>query len=156
MSGVGLQYQFVDMAELQLRIDRMANLDMRGLMDTIGAEVASQTQRRIRDEKTTPKGEAWAPWSERYAKTRTAGQSLLENEGHLLQSITHVVELGGKEVDVGSNLIYARIQNDGGAKVGRPGLPAREYLGLSVSNRMDIVQVTSSWLDHHLIGGLVQ
>lgn len=156
MSGVGLQFQFVDMAALQLRIDRMANLDTRGLMDAIGTEVVSQTVHRIREEKTSPQGEAWAAWSDRYAKTRTAGQSLLESEGHLIQSMTHLVELAGKEVDIGSNLIYARIQNDGGAKVGKPGLPAREYLGLSNANRMDIVKVCSAWLDGHLMGGVLQ
>lgn len=155
MSGVGLVLDFVDMAALQLRIDAMQHLDTRGLMDLVGTEVVTQTQRRIHDEKTSPRGEAWAPWSDRYAKTRTAGQSLLESEGHLVSSMTHVVELQGKSVDIGSNLIYAAMQNFGGAKIGKPGFPAREYLGMSEANRLDVAQVASAWLDKHFMKGSI-
>lgn len=150
MSGVGIQWQMVDLLALQLRIDAIAHMDTRGMMDAIGAEVATQTKRRIGEEKTSPDGQAWPQWSERYAATRHAGQSLLQSEGHLLDSITHVVELGGKDVDIGSNLVYARIHQFGGAKVGKPGLPARPYLGISAENRQDIHSVASHWLDAHL------
>lgn len=150
MSGVGIQWHLPDLAALQLRIDALAHMDTRQMMDAIGHEVETQTKRRIAEEKTSPKGEAWPAWSERYAATRHAGQSLLQNEGHLLDSITHVVELTGKDVEIGSNLVYARIQQFGGAGVGKPGLPARPYLGVSEENRMDIHSVASHWLDHHL------
>ena len=153
MSGVGIQWQFVDMAALNARIDHMANMDMRPLMDAVGAEVETQTKRRIHDEKTTPEGEAWEPWSDRYAKTRTSGQSLLESEGDLVQGITHVVEMQGKEVDIGSNLIYARMMNDGGAAIGKPWMLAREYLGISASNRNDLIGVVNTWLDNHFSSG---
>lgn len=155
MSGVGINWTFGNLPEVQLRIDQILHADMRGLMDSIGAEVVTQTQRRIHDEKTTPKGEPWAPWSDRYAKTRTSGQSLLESEGHFVQSITHIVEGTGKEVDIGSNLVQAKMLNFGGAKIGKPGFPAREWLGLSESNRIDVAMVASKWLDSHLLGGLV-
>jgi phage virion morphogenesis protein len=150
MSGVGMQWQLVDFAELQRRVDAISDMDTRHLMDSIGAEVTTQTQRRISDEKTSPDGVAWPKWSDAYAKTREGGQSLLLNEGDLVRSITHVVELGGREVDVGSNLVYAKIQNFGGAKVGKPNLPAREWLGLSNENKRDVQMVSSDFLDHHL------
>ena len=150
MSGVGIQWAIADFEALQRRIDAMAHLDTRELMDSIGTEVATQTKRRISDEKTSPSGEAWAAWSDRYAATRGDGQSLLQSENHLLDSITHLVELAGKEVDVGSNMVYAAIQNFGGAEVGKPELPAREYVGLSAENRMDVMMVASDWLDRHL------
>lgn len=151
-----MEWAIVDFAALQRRVDAMAHLDTRELMDSIGAEVATQTKRRIGEEKTSPEGQSWPAWSDAYAATRTGGQSLLQNENHLLDSITHVVELQGKEVDVGSNLVYAKIQNYGGAGVGKPNLPAREYLGLSAENRMDVHQVASDWLDSWLLRTVIQ
>lgn len=152
MSGVGLQWSLPDLAQAQRRVDAVMHMSTRELMDSIGAEVESQTRRRISDEKTSPAGVPWPQWSDAYAATRHSGQSLLQAEGHLLDSITHVVELTGKDVDIGSNLVYARIQNDGGAEVGKPELPAREYVGLSSENRLDVAHVASDWLDHHLQG----
>lgn len=154
MSGVGMQWQMLDLVALQLRINAIERMDTRQMMDAIGHEVETQTKRRIADEKTSPQGEAWAPWSERYAAKRHAGQSLLESEGHLRDSITHVVEMSGKDVEIGSNLVYARIHQEGGAKVGKPGLLPRPYLGVSAENRMDIHSVASHWLDAHLVGTL--
>ena len=156
MSGVGLHFDVRGLSSVQSRLDGMLHGSKHGLMDSIGAEVVSQTVHRIRFEKATPQGEAWAPWSDRYAKTRTAGQSLLESEGHLVQSMTHVVLLDGEGVDVGSNLIYARMLNDGGEEIGKPGFPARQYLGFSQSNKQDIAQVAADWLDAQWSGGTLQ
>ena len=41
-------------------------------------------------------GKAWAKWSERYGRTRNSGQSLLQSEGDLLDSIQYLVN--GEEV----------------------------------------------------------
>jgi len=152
VSGVGLQFSLDHLADVQRHVSAVIDMDKRELMDSLGAEAVTQIQRRIQDEKTTPQGVAWPAWSESYAATRHAGHSLLQSENHLLQSMTHVVEMTGKDVDVGTNLIYAAIQNFGGAGVGKPGLPAREYLGLSQENRMDLAAVASDWLDQHLQG----
>jgi phage virion morphogenesis protein len=154
VSGVGLHWSLDHLADVQRRVSAVIDMDKRELMDSLGAEAVTQIQRRIQDEKTTPQGVAWPAWSERYAATRHAGHSLLQSENHLLQSMTHVVEMTGKDVDVGSNLIYAAIQNFGGAEVGKPQLPAREFLGLSEENRMDLAMVASDWLDQHLQGRL--
>jgi len=152
VSGVGLQWSLDHFADVQRRVSAVIDMDKRELMDSLGAEAVTQIQRRISDEKTSPDGVAWPSWSEAYAATRHAGHSLLQSENHLLQSMTHLVELTGKDVDVGSNLVYAAIQNFGGAEVGKPGLPAREFLGLSEENRMDLAMVASDWLDQHLQG----
>jgi phage gpG-like protein len=152
VSGVGLQFSLDGFAEVQRRVNAVINMDKRQLMDSLGAEAVTQIQRRITDEKTSPEGAAWPKWSDAYAATRHVGQSLLVSEHHLLQSMTHLVELTGKDVDVGSNLVYAAIQNFGGAEVGKPQLPAREFLGLSEENRTDLAMVASDWLDQHLQG----
>lgn len=154
MSGVGLQWGFEYEATLQQHVDRMLHLDKRGLLDAVGAEVESQVRRRIASEKTGPDGKPWAAWSPRYAKTRHGGQSLLQSEGHLLDSITYVVGIDGSFVDVGSNLVYAAIQNFGGAKVGKPNLPARPYLGFSTENTTDLRSVIAKWLESHWLQGM--
>ena len=106
---------------------------MAELLESVGALVESQTRRRIQEEKTGPDGEAWAEWSERYARTRHGGQSLLQGEGDLLDSIQYLVS--GDTVEIGSNLIYAGVQQEGYAK---KNLPARPYLGLSPENEAEL------------------
>lgn len=153
MSGVGLRWEMPQAGALQQHIDRMLHMDKHGLLDAVGAEVESQVRRRISAEKTAPDGKPWAAWSPQYAKTRHAGQSLLQSEGHLLDSITYVVAVDGSFVDVGSNLVYAAIQNCGGAKVGKPNLPARPYLGFSDDNQDDLRGVIVKWLEENWMRG---
>ncbi|MBU2713731.1 phage virion morphogenesis protein [Zooshikella sp. WH53] len=57
------------------------------LLDTLGATVESQTRRRIEEEQTAPDGSPWPTWSSGYAATRHGNQSLLQNEGHLVDSL---------------------------------------------------------------------
>lgn len=116
------------------------------LLEDVGAEVESQTRRRIQSEKTAPDGEAWDPWSERYALTRHGGQSLLQGEGALLDSIQHLVD--SNEAVIGSNMVYARAQNEGNPD---QNLPAREYLGLSPENIRDVDDVMNDWLKRRLM-----
>lgn len=120
------------------------------LLEAVGAEVESQTHRRLRDEKESPDGEPWADWSENYAATRHGGHSLLMGEGSLDESIQFVAS--PDQVEVGTNLIYAAIQQFGGEEVGQP-IPARPYLGLSDENREDLLDVLTDWAEQQ-IGGV--
>ncbi len=132
---------------LELALERMKKLSAfrrLGMFEILGSEVESQTKRRISDEKSYPaSGLPWLPWSPAYAETRHAGRSLLQNEGPLLESIQHVA--GSDAVETGSNLVYAAIHQFGGAAVGKPGLPAREYLGLSPENISDLDDLLSQF-----------
>lgn len=128
MSGAGLQYDFSAIEQLQRRIDEIAGFDRRHLLDIAGATVESQTRRRITEDKESPDGTRWPAWSERYAKTRHAGHSLLEGEGDLVDSIGYVVYFDGSAVEVGSNLVYFATHNFGDED---RNIPARESLGLS-------------------------
>ena len=114
------------------------------LMDAAGSVLDSSTQRRINAEKTTPDGDRWPGWSEAYGQTRRAGHSLLVSDQYLLESIQHVAT--AREVQVGSNWPYAAIHQFGGADVGRPGLPARPYLGLSDDDRTEITDLAEAFL----------
>ena len=103
------------------------------LLESIGAMVESQTRQRIQEDKTGPDGKAWPKWSERYGKTRNSGQSLLQNEGDLLDSIQYLVN--GKEVEIGSNLVYAATHQYGDEA---RSIPARTFLGLSDENEREL------------------
>ena len=109
MAGTRIEVDLRGLVRVQGRIDKLARLDRAALLDGIGAEVESQTRRRLEEEKTAPDGEPWELWSDRYQRTRHGGHSLLVGEGDLLDSIQY--QVAGDEVEVGSNLVYAAIGN---------------------------------------------
>ncbi len=121
----------------------MINIDV--LEGKAAAVIESQTRRRISDEKTDPDGKAWADWSPAYAKTRHGGHSLLQNTGSLLDDIFHDKQ-GGNWV-VGSSLIYAAIQDQGGDEAaGHADIPARRFVGLSVDNTEELDETLYAYL----------
>lgn len=129
----------------------------RVLLEAVGAIVESQTRRRISDEKTAPDGKKWEEWSEGYAASKhgadaahdphpgalreSQGHSLLELDGGLLDSIQFLIT--GEEVEVGSNLKYARRQN-----------AQRPFLGLSKDNEREVVEIIDDFLDDQIKRGL--
>ena len=150
MAGTALDISLESdsLQRLQERLSRLAALfDGNTLLTALGAEIESQTRRRIADEKTTPAGADWPDWSEDYAATRHSGQSLLQSEGGLLDSIQQLVS--GDTVEVGSNLIYAALHQHGGEPVGID-VPAREWLGLSSDNLDDLHDILTRWTDGQL------
>lgn len=147
MAGVAYTLAAPDLGPV---IDRLARqlarrpAAMAELTDAIGSVVESSTRRRIGEEKTAPDGGRWPGWSEAYGETRHPGQTLLVSRGHLLDSIQAVTT--PREAQVGSNLVYAAIHQFGGADVGRPGLPARPWLGLSDADRAEITDLAEDFL----------
>lgn len=142
MTGVAFE---VDASALHAAIARFAGLrlDDADLLDRVGAVTEGGARRRIDEDKAAPDGSPWAPWSARTAAKRRRGQSLLQKEGDLLDSLGF--ETRGAGVATGSNLVYAAIQQFGGAEVGRPGHPARPYLGLSRDDEQDLADVLERW-----------
>jgi phage virion morphogenesis protein len=142
MAGAFITIDLSGFVKPQQLLARLSDFDKHELLESCGVLVESQTQRRIREEKTDPDGTPWAPWSAAYAKSRHPHQSLLLAEGYLLASITH--DMDGDDavlIHPGSNLKYARALQMGDHQVinvrGRPvkrNLPARRYLGLSSRN----------------------
>jgi len=142
MSGVGIEVDVRGMRRVQSQLRKFANAPIDELMDAVGAELQSQTHERITEDKAGPDGEEWPEWSERYAKTRHAGQSLLEGEGALVESLQWVVEDDGLEF--GTNLIYGAIHQFGGEEVDIP-IDPRPYLGVNDENLDDIEAVIDDW-----------
>jgi phage virion morphogenesis protein len=125
---------------IDARISRLADLDLRDLLEGIGAEGESQTRRRIRDEKFDADGVAWEPWSDHYERTRKSNHSLLINDQDLLDTLSYEVE--SDAVSWGSDQVYAATH-----QFGRGAIPARPFLGLSDSNHDDIEQLVVDFLD---------
>ncbi len=148
--STALKFDLSSIDRLADRINDLGRLNKIGLLDSVFSEIDTQTRRRLRTEKASPDGVPWAAWSEEYAKTRRAGQSKLMSEGNLDDSLAPFIYLDGSGGEFGSNLPYAAIQQFGGAEVGKPGLPAREYLGFSGENLDDIEAVVDNFLEDHV------
>lgn len=128
------------------KIGTIADFNSALFLDELGALVVSQTQRRIRTEKTAPDGSAWKP--------NAAGTSILFASGALDDSMHHVVS--GSAVEVGSGLVYAGIHQHGGTikpvnaeklafsvagnfvMTDEVEMPARPYVGISSENAQEI------------------
>lgn len=119
-----------------------SKVDHEELLGNIGVLVVSQTRERLETTKADPSGNKWVAWSEKYAKKRHSGQSLLSNEGDLIQSIAFNVH--GDELMVGSDLIYAGTHQYGNPK---KNIPQREYLGLSTENEAEIEDELKKYLE---------
>lgn len=112
----------------------------RDLLDLVGGLVASQTRRRLHEEKTGPKGGRWKAWSPDYARTRKSHHSLLINKGYMKDAVTHNLIPGG--VEVGTSVIYGATH-----QFGRGRIPARPFLGLSAENRDEVEATVTDWLE---------
>jgi phage virion morphogenesis protein len=143
MTGVVVE---TDVSVAAAALGRLNDAQLAQLMYEVGALIEDQTKLRIADEKTSPEGAPWAPWSARYAGTRNAKNSrrhsLLVGEGDLRDSIQNFTT--GLEAVVGSNLIYAATHQFGDAA---RNIPARPYLGLSADNRTAIEELVAGRIE---------
>lgn len=140
---------------IQQAVGRMAGAPLEELKEGLGAELESQTRRRIEFEKESPDGIAWPDWSDTYAETRHGGHSLLQGEGDLLDSIQYDVQ--GDQILVGSPMEHAGTMQHGAAqgaygRTSRNGpipwgdVAAREYLGLSIENIDDLLELVEDFI----------
>ncbi|WP_299733996.1 phage virion morphogenesis protein [uncultured Endozoicomonas sp.] len=145
MSGTAMQYDLSAIDQAREQIEKLSDLNKRELLEGLGAELESQTRRRLSSEKTDPDGKAWEPltdkWKARKAEKSSGG--LLDYQGHLIDSIAYQVQ--GNQVEVGSGLIYAAIHQHGGEPVGSA-IPAREYLGISDDNADDLNAIVEDFI----------
>lgn len=146
MNGVSVEVQIVDRgvgAAFTRLIGAMENTTP--VMSVIGKGLVESTRRRFVSQ-TSPDGEAWAPNLPAYRAIKR-NRRILTESGRLANSITH--EAGRDVARVGTNLIYAAIQQFGGTIVPKNAshlvfrlasgivransvtLPARPYLGIS-------------------------
>lgn len=150
MTGVRLTIEPEGLDEAIARLNAITGIGFHhDLLTQAGGIAESGVRQRLDEGKAAPDGTPWAKWSDRYAKTRKSSQSLLVGEGNLTDSIAYEVNAAGTEVAVGSNRIYAAIQQFGGAEVGID-IPARPYLGLSEQDTADILAAINAFVDARL------
>lgn len=126
------------------------------LMESVGDVLVSGTLQRFEDEED-PKGKKWIP----SARAASEGGKTLDNTGRLKDSVDRYAT--PNKVMVGSNLVYARIHQEGGtitpkkakklvftgrggkkAAVDKVTIPARPYLGVS---EQDMEEVRATMAD---------
>ena len=148
MAGTALEIgiRSPELEGLEARIRDLAEglADTEPLMRELGAELETQTRRRIESERTAPDGAPWPEWSDAYARTRHGGHELLQAEGNLLDSIQSLVE--ADLVETGSNLVYAALHQFGGEPVGVD-VEARAYLGIGPDSEAGLDAILGDWAD---------
>lgn len=158
-------------AAISVRIDGPASIeralrgiaarvaDLRPLMEAIGQTLESSAVQRFETE-TAPDGSRWKPSQ----RARESGGKTLTDSARLKQSLTYVAS--ADQVEIGSNVIYAGVHNDGAvirAKNGGrlrfrlPGglgfrsveqviLPKRTFLGVSADDEAEILALGEDYL----------
>jgi phage virion morphogenesis protein len=162
MTGIGIKVT-VDNAAITAALGRLAEKDgglARACLKNIGEMVVRQARAHIRSG-SGPDGQAWAPLNPAYAAGKKGGGILqsMGMAGGLMGSI--VWQLGGAEVEIGSNKVYAAIHQLGGRIVPRNAnalafrlggrlviaravtIPARPYLGMSAADAEAILGVVA-------------
>ncbi len=135
MSGLLVALDIEGLDAVRGRIEGLTRYELADLAFDLGALLESSTKERIATDKKSPDGQSWAPWSEAYGATRGGHHSLLVSDGSLRDSVQSFSS--GREVRVGSNLVYAAIHHFGGEEVDM-NIPARPWLGLSRADEEDI------------------
>lgn len=158
MSGVKLHFE-LDARQAQAALNGLikAGANLTPLMDRIGNYLANETKHRF-ETGAGPDGRAWKP-SRR--ATEQGGKTLVDR-GHLRGSVTH--RAGGNFVEVGSNVIYAAVQQFGATIRAKAGgklifkvgggyrsmdqvtIPARPYLGMSQADPAEIGAIVDGYL----------
>ncbi len=138
--GAAIELRGID--RLNRVLMRLSNVDPQDLMGAMANLVESQTRQRLEEGKMSPDYDAWPSWSDGYRKTRRGNHALLENEGHLVDSIVSIVS--DDDAEVGSNLVYAATHQYGDDA---RGIAQREYLGVNPDDVADLEAALEAWAD---------
>lgn len=146
-------------------LDRLAAgmEDMSKPMDEIGTFIMVTTKRRF-EEGTAPDGSPWAPNSPVTLARKKDPRPLIGESGQLGTQISF--DAGQREVEIGSLMIYGRVQQLGaaqgafGAFIGKDkrgrdhfhhipwgDIPARPFIGLSDEDETGILDIVTEWLE---------
>ncbi len=139
MAGASFKLDFNTLG-LESYINSLARLDLKELLDNIGALVETQTLERF-EAKKDPQGSAWQAWSERYKKSGK-GKDILRNTQRLFDSINYQVK--GNKVEVGTNVVYSATHNYGDKS---RNIPKRQFLGISKNNEKEINTLVKAYIE---------
>jgi phage virion morphogenesis protein len=154
----------IDASEVQDALKRFlaAAEDLAPVFKNIGEYEAEATKQRFRDERD-PDGNVWQALNPLYKETKKGPRILTGQTGDLSRIVWQLASQS--EVEIGSNMIYARIHNEGGTivpksaaalvfsmggqtfKVKSVKIPKRQYLGINDEDRARIEEIIE---DHFL------
>lgn len=126
--------------------------DLTPVMQEIGEALVASTTDRFKAG-VSPEGVPWAPKSPatlaKYARGKDPVDSRPLHGPSLTLSRTIFHQAGSRQVEVGSNRVYAAMMQFGGQKAAFPHLwgniPARPFLGLSEEDRGAILEIVAEW-----------
>lgn len=134
--------------------EKLRSISNDEVLDEIGFEMENEMRKRF-DTETDYQGNKWARLKHRNGKP-------LSDTGVLKGSLG-VAEISGNSVSVFSNLIYARLQDQGGEITPKDNkifgkisfskkivVPARKFSGASDKNRKDIEKIVEEYVINKL------
>lgn len=164
MASVRFDLREIDNLAEKLR--EAQNLDVAGIMNAIGVSLVSSVSQRFQMG-IDPDGMPWQP-SRRAA---SQGGKTLMDTSRLEKSVTYVTYPESGQVDVGTDVIYGRIHQDGGTITAKGGgylkfiggdggfvqiksvnMPKRSYLGINDQDKQVIVGIVQSGIRRALQG----
>jgi len=152
MAGASLEYSLAPLTGFVERL-QAAFADLTPLMEEIGAELETSTQRRF-ETKQAPSGEPWAELAAATIKQRLkkgyGAVNILRRKGWLANSIHYQADSDGVVVSMGgtgNSIAYAAIHQFGGmAGRGRQTyIPARPVLGVSSEDELAIIKIVDNY-----------
>lgn len=116
--------------------------DLTAPMKSIGEEMVNRTQQRFRD-KEAPDGTPWQDNSPVTKKRKGHGRVLEGESKQLARQFSYSASSEG--VEWGSLMVYAAMQNYGGAKADFPHLwgdiPSREFIGMNDDDEDEVLGI---------------
>lgn len=152
MAGAAIEIRLED-TEVRARLTELIARggDVSPALQEIGEVLTISTKDRFAAEKS-PDGAKWAPNSPVTLERKTNPRILTESGllGDLIQYKLQTVSGSVRSVEVGSNRVYAAMQQFGGTRAEWPHLwgdiPARPFLGTSASDRDRILEILRDYL----------
>jgi phage virion morphogenesis protein len=132
MAGAGIVKAEYNEAEFQAILDALSKAampDLKAIADFAGAELDYISKKAFEKEKDPVTGEAWEPL--KHPRPDGSTNPILVAGGQLKRSLTWEAFPDGSVI-YGSNMVYARIHQQGG-QAGRDQkslIPARPYMGV--------------------------
>lgn len=140
MSGLDLTVRWA-LGPVMSRLERLRKLRTRKLLSQLGDSMVEQSRERIDETHDGPNGEKWQEWSDSYARSKKPKVDLLHASGDLMDDISKAI--GKDSVTVGSDLIYALVQQDGDEE---RNIPDRPYLGVSKEDLEELGEATLAFV----------
>lgn len=126
MAGLSIEVRVQGLERVRARLERLAEVDRRGLARAIGQAIVNETLEAFKRQES-PWGERWKPSQRAQGRVRGKKPGLTLVDTARLRNSIHA-RTSGDQVEVGTDVVYARIHQLGG-KAGRGAeLPARPYL----------------------------